>query len=83
MCCEYITLPLARRLTADEQAWVSLHPCVRIIGGNVVRVNIPCKALKRGRCKLYGQEARPSLCSVWPDDPNNQAPDGCIYKEVS
>lgn len=83
MCCRYIELPLARSLTADEENWVNLHPGVFMKTPATVRIEIKCSALTEdGLCSLYGTEARPAMCGVWPDRPQEQAPAGCAYLEI-
>ena len=82
MCCRYIELPLARPLTADEGTWVELHPGVHMIDAATIHINVACRALTpEGYCGLFGTEARPRMCSVWPDA-FYQIPDGCAYKET-
>ena len=82
-CCRYVELPLRRRLTLDEIHWVELHPGLRIEqnpDGAMVHIDIACSALTfDGKCGAYGTSARPTLCEVWPDDPQHQAPAGCAY----
>lgn len=81
-CCRYVELPLARALTADEQNWVSLHPGLWVTAANVVHIEVKCSALTdTGMCSLYGTEARPTMCCVWPDHPE-QVPAGCAYADV-
>lgn len=87
MCCRYVELPLARNLSRDEVAWVELHPTVKVVGKyldgtyqHFVHVEIACSALDEGRfCKLYGSSERPQMCRIWPDKPEEQAPEGCVY----
>ena len=81
MCCRYVELPLARELTADERNWVELHPGLRMKAANVIRFEVDCSALTpEGRCSLFGTDARPVMCSVWPDA-LEQVPEGCVYAE--
>ena len=81
MCCRYVELPLARGLTADEIKWVQLHPGLRMTAPDVVRIEVNCSALTpEGRCSLFGTDARPVMCSVWPDA-LEQVPEGCVYAE--
>lgn len=81
MCCRYIELPLARRLTSDETRWAELHEGIRI-KGSVVRIEQTCSALSAdGLCTLYGTPDRPEMCARWPDRPEVQAPLGCVYLE--
>lgn len=82
MCCRYIELPLARPLTEDERNWVELHNGM-VVNGSTIHMNIACSALtEEGLCSLYGTEARPAMCGIWPDAPEVQAPAGCAYLEV-
>lgn len=85
MCCRYVELPLARRLSRDEQKWIALHPGMRIIDRldhHVVRFEVACGALAPdGRCTLYGKPERPEMCAHWPDYPEEQTPPGCVYRE--
>lgn len=79
-CCRYLELPLARALTPDEQNWVNLHPETRMVGPSTIRITSTCSALtQENKCSLYGTSARPVMCSVWPDAPESQAPEGCAY----
>ncbi len=92
-CCRYIELPVPlRALTVDETKWVELHPGLSASNGWVVTMmtdmgpsrglhwNISCSALQPdGLCGLYGTPFRPEMCSVWPDRPEEQAPDECAY----
>ena len=84
MCCRYVELPLARHLTADERHWVNLHPNIWVAdvnGSPVVHIQTICSALSpEGLCTLWGTELRPAMCGIWPDRPQEQAPDGCAYK---
>ena len=80
MCCRYIELPLARPLTPDETKWVELHDGLSMKSPRLLRFEIACSALNdEGLCSLYGTEARPVMCDIWPDDVINQAPEGCAY----
>ena len=80
MCCRYIELPLARELSQDEMNWVNLHLGVSMKTAATVRIEIACSALTEdGLCSLFGAAERPIMCSVWPDDVENQAPPGCAY----
>lgn len=82
MCCRYVELPLARPLIPDERRWVELHEGLRMKGARTLRIDLACSALTPdGTCAVYGSEARPELCAIWPDDPLNQAPEGCKFKE--
>ena len=79
MCCRYIELPLARRLTEDEVRWVELHEGITI-KGSTVRIEQSCSALQPdGLCGLYGTPMRPAMCGRWPDSPG-QAPEGCVME---
>ena len=80
MCCRYIELPLARPLTRDEGHWVELHNGAHMVDATTIHINIACSALTdEGYCSLYGTDARPVMCSIWPDRPETQAPVGCAY----
>ena len=80
MCCRYIELPLARPLSEDETKWVELHDGLSMKTNQVLRFEIACSALDdEGLCSLYGTAARPQMCDEWPNDPQNQAPEGCAY----
>lgn len=80
-CCRYVLLPLARGLTPDEQQWVGLHPGLSIVDNRNVLIRSNCSALTaQGQCFLYGEAARPQMCSVWPDRPELQAPQLCGYR---
>lgn len=82
MCCRYVELPLARLLIPDERRWVELHGGLSMKDARTLRIEADCGALTvGGTCSLYGSAARPELCAIWPDDPINQAPDGCKFKE--
>ena len=82
MCCRYIELPLLRSLTEDERRWVELHNGLYMKEANVLHLNISCSALTpEGLCSLFGQPERPVMCGVWPDRPEEQAPEGCAYLE--
>ena len=86
-CCRYVELPLARVLTQDEASWVKLHPGLSLILDvradrvqQTIRIETRCRALAHdGMCMLYDRPERPEMCSVWPDDPINQAPPGCVF----
>ena len=81
-CCRYVELPLARTLTGDETHWVDLHPGIYMKSVTTIHIDINCSALTEdGLCNLFGSSERPIMCSVWPDDPENQAPVGCAYRE--
>ena len=83
MCCRYIELPLARSLSDDERRWVELHPGFSMRSESVVHIEISCMALTEdGFCSLYGTAERPDMCGVWPDRPEEQAPEGCAYLEL-
>lgn len=83
MCCRYIQLPLARSLTADEGAWVELHPGVHMVTADTIHITTNCSALTEdGMCSLFGTDLRPEMCAVWPDNPREQAPAGCAFLEV-
>lgn len=83
MCCRYVELPLARPLTEDETRWVELHDGLRMTAPNVIHIDVNCSALtEEGRCSLFGTDSRPVMCEVWPDQPETQAPVGCVYLEV-
>ena len=82
MCCRYVELPLARPLIPDERHWVELHGGLRMRDASTLRIDMACDALTpEGTCAIYGSKTRPALCALWPDDPINQAPDGCQFKE--
>jgi len=86
---------LGRPLIDDEMLWLRLHPGLVMDGrdavrfhaavpwewrGGSIRFKVPCSRLaKDGRCQVYGQPERPRMCSIWPDDPINQAPPGCVF----
>lgn len=81
MCCRYVELPLARPLSADEITWVELHSGLRMKAADVIHIDVNCSALTpEGRCSLFGTDARPVMCSVWPDA-LEQVPEGCVYAE--
>jgi hypothetical protein len=81
--------------TADEAKWIELHPGFSVDSDGVaspmdardsfprpytIRWEIPCSALQPdGLCGLYGTPFRPEMCGIWPDKPEEQAPDGCAY----
>jgi len=75
-CCTYVKLPLARELTPDEVKWLELHPGLSI-DGTAVRIEIPCSALKNGRCELFGKPERPTMCERYPELPELDS--GCAY----
>lgn len=82
MCCRYVELPLARPLTQDEGNWVNLHPGVRMVAANTIRIETKCSALTdEGNCSLFGTSQRPAMCGVWPDA-KEQIPVGCAYEGV-
>ena len=75
-CCTYVKLPLARELTFDEVKWLELHDGLSIEGLSV-RIEIACSALKDGRCELFGQPERPTMCERYPELPDLDS--GCAY----
>ena len=80
-CCRYVELPLARPLTQDEGNWVDLHPAVHMVDAQTIHINTVCSALTpEGDCSLFGTDARPEMCSQWPDA-LEQVPEGCAYLE--
>ena len=74
-CCTYVMLPLARALSEDEKRWVELHPGLRIEGESV-RIDIPCSALRDGKCSIHS--SRPRVCQNYPEWPDLD--EGCSYK---
>ena len=76
-CCTFIALPLVRKLSADEQRWVELHPALDVVGQSI-HYNVACSALEAGRCTLFGQQARPAMCERYPELPE-QLLAGCAY----
>ena len=82
MCCRYIELPLARSLSLDGEHWVSLHPGLSVKNrGRTIHFDIACSALTPdGLCSLFGTDARPEMCSRWPDA-LEIIPAGCAYAE--
>ena len=81
MCCRYVELPLARILTPDEVRWVELHPGLSMSNPSTIHIEVNCSALtEEGKCSLFGTDARPVMCSVWPDA-LEQVPQGCVYAE--
>ena len=87
MCCRYVELPLSRTLSRDEAYWVSLHPGISVKDKwtadgfvHVVRIETACSALDEdGLCSLFGKPGRPEMCVIWPDQVEEQAPEGCAY----
>ena len=79
LCCQYLVLP-ERPLNADELKWLRLHDGAEQLwqDGATGRINIPCSALKDGRCSLYGSPDRPELCVRFPEMPE-QLIEGCKY----
>lgn len=80
-CCQYMVLPLARNLSADEVRYIELHPGVRVIfapqpgmrnapWGHNIRIDIACQHLEAdGRCGIHGSPERPDVCNEWPTGP--------------
>ena len=81
MCCRYLELPLARELTHDERNWVNLHQHASMPDSQTIHFNTSCIALKDGRCTIYDMTLRPQMCSTWPDRPEEQTPQGCLYRK--
>lgn len=51
--------------------------------GYSLRIDVPCSALKDGFCTLFGTDARPQMCSAWPNQPEQiQELEGCAYAEI-
>lgn len=77
LCCQYLELPLARELSADERRWVDLHPGLSVVGATI-HIDTACGALDDGRCTLFGKPERPAMCVRYPELPE-QVIAGCAY----
>lgn len=78
-CCRYVDLIMPWPLDSDERRWLELHGLV-MAGGRTIHIAAPCSALSHdGRCLIY--EQRPKLCQDWPQEPEREAPPGCVYRK--
>ena len=83
---KWITLHVGLQMDSDSDVRVDLEALpqrnvhMRTLT-RTVHIDTPCKALvpETGFCGLYGSDERPQMCADWPDDPANQAPEGCAY----
>lgn len=73
-CCRFVLLevnPIYLR-DADLAAWVRLHGIELLArqGRVLARLPVACTALDdAGRCRIYGQPERPSMCAEFPAVP--------------
>ncbi len=73
-CCEFLELEVHPFYQQDDDTrkWVTLHGITLSTREQRVyaRIPVPCSALTADkRCGVYGTEARPELCSAWPNMP--------------
>ncbi len=73
-CCRFFALEVNPLYLSDPDLadWVRLHGVdLTAVGGRVLaRIPLGCTALASdGSCHLYGQPARPTLCSEFPRSP--------------
>lgn len=89
-CCEFMVLPLDKRLLeqswySDWVHWAKLHDVIIYESGDrlVARLPIPCKELTEDKmCALFGSDERPDMCSRYPRSVREMkgVEDVCTYK---